>query len=144
MDFPPPPSSFNNHTTSLRQQAFNKDQKAPSQQAMSNVLQASITSSVNGKATIEEMKASLGPNKFKQLKNLTKQFATDALSPEGYVDQSAALFNQGYGDVDFWSFLPSLIESCPNPEGSDHALRYMTFLQRQHFGGGMASSSLLS
>ena len=107
----------------------NIDSKLPSQQE--NVLQASVLSSA--KATVEEIKASLGPNKFKQLKRLTKDFAETSLSPEGYVDQSAALFDRGYADPEFWSFLPSLLESCPNPQSSERALHYMASLKRQQF-----------
>lgn len=128
MDFPPPPSRSNDKK-SVRQQVMGES-KMPSQQAMSNMLQVD-TPSATATATVEEMKASLGPNKFKQLKRLTKSFAEDQLSPEGYVDQSAALFDRGYGDQDFWKFLPSLLESCPNSEGSQHALKYMTSLRRQ-------------
>jgi hypothetical protein len=104
---------------------------APTHQAMTNVLQAPALASA--KASVEEMKASLGPNKFKQLKRLTKDFAESYLAPEGYVDQSAALFDKGYADPDFWSFLPSLLESCPNGQASEHALKYMTSLRRQQF-----------
>jgi hypothetical protein len=110
------------------------EEKAPTQQAMSNMLQAPAAASVvSAKATVEEMKASLGPNKFKQLKRLTKDFAGNSISPEGYVDQSAALFDRGYADPDFWSFLPSLLESCPNSQTADHALQYMNSLRRQQF-----------
>ena len=106
---------------------------APTQQAMANVLQAPTTSFASAKASIEEMKASLGPNKFKQLKRITRDFAEGDLSPEGYVDQCAAMFSKGYADPDFWSFLPSLIDSCPNEEASEHAMIYMTSLRRQQF-----------
>lgn len=104
---------------------------APSQQAMSNVLQAAP--SISAQATIEEMKASLGPKRFKQLKGLTKNFAEGNLSPEGYVDQSAALFDRGYADLDFWSFLPSLLDSCPNTQAAEGAMMYMVSLKRQQF-----------
>jgi hypothetical protein len=94
---------------------------------MSNVLQAP---SATATATVEEMKASLGSKKFKHLKRMTREFAEGQLSPDAYVDQSAALFDRGYGDKDFWSFLPSLIESCPNEQGSEQALRYMSSLKQ--------------
>ena len=106
---------------------------ASTHQAMANVLQAPTTSLASAKASIEEMKASLGPNKFKQLKQITRDFAEGDLSPEGYIDQCAALFPKGYADPDFWSFLPSLIDSCPNEQASDHAMNYMTSLRRQQF-----------
>jgi hypothetical protein len=77
------------------------------------------------------MKAALGPVNFKQLKKLTKSFAQEQLSPEGYIDQAAALFERGYEDQDFWSFLPSLLQSCPNQGSAQHALKYMNSLKRQ-------------
>ena len=132
LDFPPPPSSASNNKKSVRQHVLGGNSKQPSQQAMSNMLKADGTSAV-ATATVEEMKASLGPNKFKQLKRITKSFADGQVSPEGYVDQSAALFDRGYGDQDFWSFLPALLESCPNEEGAQHALKYMASLRRQTF-----------
>lgn len=123
-----------NQTNSVRSRVMgNLEQKAPTQQAISNLLQAPSISAVSAKATVEEIKASLGPNKFKQLKRLTKDFAESSLSPEGYVDQSAALFDRGYADPDFWSFLPSLLESCPNSQASEHALQYMNSVRRQQF-----------
>jgi hypothetical protein len=86
--------------------------------------------SATATATVEDMKASLGSKKFKQLKRMTREFAEEQLPPESYVDQSAALFDRGYGDKDFWSFLPSLIESCPNEQGSEQALNYMSSLKQ--------------
>lgn len=126
VDFPPPPSSASNNNTSLRQSVLGNS-KALSQQAISNVLHAP---SATATATVEDMKASLGSKKFKELKRMTREFAEGQLSPEGYVDQSAALFDRGYGDKDFWSFLPSLIESCPNDMGSARALSYMSSLKQ--------------
>eukprot|EP00980_Cylindrotheca_fusiformis_P008114 scaffold1727_cov133-Cylindrotheca_fusiformis.AAC.17 len=125
VDFPPPPSAAPNNTNSVRQSVLGT--RTPSQHAMSNVLQAP---SATATATVEEMKTSLGTSKFKQLKRMTREFADGQLSPEGYVDQSAALFDRGYGDKDFWSFVPSLIESCPNEQGSLRALSYMSSLKQ--------------
>jgi hypothetical protein len=99
---------------------------------MSNVLQANLASA-SATSTVEEVKASLGSNKFKQLKRLTKSFAEAQLSPEGYVDQAAALFDRGYGDPNFWSFLPSLLETCPNQQGAERAQNYMVSLRHQQF-----------
>jgi hypothetical protein len=108
--------------------------KQPSKQALSNVLPANLSSAAAKVLTVEEMKASLGPDRFKQLKRLTKNVSESQLSPEGYdVDQTSALFDKGYGDSDFWSFVPSLLESCPNQDGPDRALNYMTSLKRQQY-----------
>jgi hypothetical protein len=126
IDFPPPPSAASDNNNSLRQSILGNS-KSSSHQAMSNVLQAP---SATATATVEEMKASLGSKTFKHLKRMTREFAEGQLPPDAYVDQSAALFDRGYGDKDFWSFLPSLIESCPNEQGSEQALRYMSSLKQ--------------
>jgi len=119
-DFPPPPSASRSNKKAARQQ---------SEQARSNASHTGLSSAA--KATVEDMKASLGPKDFKQLKRLTKDFAQEQLSPEGYVDQAASLFERGYADQDFWSYLPSLLESCPNEDAAQHALDYMNSLKRQ-------------
>jgi hypothetical protein len=137
--FPAPPSATNAYP-SLRRHVLQSNEKQPSQKQSSNILQSSA-GAAHAKATIEEMKASLGPNKFKQLKRLTKDFSESNLSPEGYVDQCAALFDRGYGDADFWSFLPSLLESCPNEDGAENALNYMQSLRRQHASRNYTASN---
>lgn len=128
-DFPPPPSANPPFRATSRQQVLRGGPAAPV--AGRADLPSSATAAA--RATVEDIKASLGPARFKQLKRLTRDFAQGELSPEGYVDQSAALFDGGYGDDDFWSSLPSLLESCPNEEASMRALRYMTSLRRQKF-----------
>jgi hypothetical protein len=130
IDFPPPPSVASNKKISVRQQIMGNSKQSSHHQAMSNVLQTS-TPSASATAAVQNMKGSLGPKKFKELKRMTKEFSENKLSAEGYVDQSAALFDKGYGDDDFWSFLPSLLQSCPNEEASMHALKYMSSLKRQ-------------
>ena len=136
IDFPPPPSATTSTSSNLRQQLVQgnrrTEEKFNAHQAHGNILQAPTNRPTAAKATVEEIKATLGPNKYKQLKRYTQDFASGSLSPEGYVDQSAALFDLGYGDVDFWNFLPLLIESCPNTDAAEHAERYMQSLQRQH------------
>ena len=132
--FPAPPSTKPAAKPKIRDQLLgNANRKMPAQD---NVLRANMSSvsSTDAKATLEDMKASLGQKNFKQLKKLTKSFAQEAIAPEGYVDQCAALFEKSYDDPDFWSFLPSLLESCPNQESSKHALKYMNSLKRQKFG----------
>ncbi|KAG7365227.1 hypothetical protein IV203_038430 [Nitzschia inconspicua] len=126
--FPAPPTAAASKQQSMRQQILG-DSKP--QARTDNVLQMNMVSASAAKATVEEMKASLGPKKYKELKRLTKDFAGGQLAPEGYVDQSAALFDRGYADTDFWSYLSSLLESCPNEEASEHAMKYMTSLRQQ-------------
>ena len=128
-DFPAPPSAKPPAKSTLRQQMLGEsDRKMPSQD---NFLQANMTTTASAKATIEDMKASMGQKNFKQLKTLTKTFAQEQLAPEGYVDQATALFDKGYDDPDFWAFLPSLLQSCPNQGSAQHALKYMNSLKRQ-------------
>ncbi|KAL3941477.1 MAG: hypothetical protein SGBAC_004165 [Bacillariaceae sp.] len=131
-DFPSPPQSVGSskkksvRNTMLGNAAASAESALPHHQA--NVLQAPIQSA---SATIEDMKASMGQKKFKQLKRITREFADGQLAPEGYVDQSASLFDKGYDDADFWSYLPSLIASCPNGLVSQRALSYMTSLKQK-------------
>ncbi len=128
-DFPAPPSAKPPAKSTLRQQMFGEsDRKKPAQD---NFLQADMTTTASAKATVEDMKASMGQKNFKQLKKLTKTFAQEELAPEGYVDQAASLFDKGYEDPDFWAFLPSLLQSCPNQGSAQHALKYMNSLKRQ-------------
>jgi hypothetical protein len=103
---------------------------APSISAVSNILRAPASSNV----TVEDMKASLGTVKYKQLKNFTKEFAAGELAPDTYVDHAASLFDQGSADPDFWLFLPSLLASCPNQSSADQAVRYMENLRRMRNG----------
>jgi hypothetical protein len=112
--------------------------KAPNQAALDNVLHfppptASASSAEQGKATVEQIKATLGSAKYKQLKALTKEFAADSLAPEAYVDHAASLFASGYADRDFWTFLPSLLASCPNEASARQASRYMEQLRQSQF-----------
>ncbi|CAJ1951926.1 unnamed protein product [Cylindrotheca closterium] len=129
-DFPSPPqSASSSKKKSVRDKMLgNAETPSSSHQAMVNVLQEPSQSAV---VTIEDMKVSLGQKKFKQLKRMTREFAEGQLAPEGYVDQSASLFDKGYDDADFWSYLPSLIESCPNALVSQRALSYMTSLKHK-------------
>eukprot|EP00532_Pseudo-nitzschia_australis_P007865 CAMPEP_0168176138 /NCGR_PEP_ID=MMETSP0139_2-20121125/7587_1 /TAXON_ID=44445 /ORGANISM="Pseudo-nitzschia australis, Strain 10249 10 AB" /LENGTH=909 /DNA_ID=CAMNT_0008094755 /DNA_START=271 /DNA_END=3000 /DNA_ORIENTATION=- len=132
-DFPAPPSAKQSAKPTVRGQILgDSNRKIPAQ---NNVLRADLSLGSAGvaKATVEDMKASLGQKNFKQLKKLTKTFAQEALAPEGYIDQCSELFEKGYEDLDFWSYLPSLLESCPNQGSAQHALKYMNSLKRQQF-----------
>jgi hypothetical protein len=129
-DFPAPPSSQQSTKPTAHQTMMGgSERKKPPE---NNFLQADMSSAgSSAQATVEDMKASLGQKNFKQLKKLTKAFAQDQLSPEGYIDQTAALFERGYEDKDFWSYLPSLLQSCPNQGSAQRALKYMNSLKRQ-------------
>jgi len=135
-DFPTPASS-NTKSSSVREKLLGSSSRGPSNAAMANVLQAP---SVQHNVTVEDMKASLGPAKYKQLKKLTKEFASGELAPDAYVDHSAALFDHGYGDQDFWIFLPTLLASCPNEHEANQASNYMDNLRRLRSGAITAES----
>ena len=135
-DFPEPPSSSPKDKLSVRQRVLESKKQGSSTNASrnDNILQMPTKSNNHDdpQASIEDMKTSLGNAKFKQLKRYTKDFASGDMRPDAYVDQAAALFDRGYGDVDFWTYLPALIESCPNQNAVNQAQQYMQGLKRQH------------
>lgn len=133
-EFPSIGAANQSNGVSVRSRVMGNTQgNAPSQQAVTNMLQLPTTNTVSAKVTVEEMKGSLGSKKYKELKRLTREFADGNLSPEAYVDLTAALFQKGYADSDFWSFVPSLLQSCPNTRGAEQAQIYMTTLKQQQF-----------
>jgi len=131
-DFPAPQVSMaSSSQNAFRQKMVGKSPGAPSQEALANVLKAPTAAS---KATVEDMKASLGPANYKKLKNYTKEFVGGQLAPDAYVDHAAAVFDRGYADPDFWNFVPSLLESCPDEYASNQALQYMQHLKKMRNG----------
>jgi len=120
---------------SLRQ----KTAKPISRVALDNVLDfpappiASFTST-NGRAYIEpaaatatkqSMKLKLGENRYKQLKKLTKSFGQEkAISPEDYIDSTAALFHDGIQDELFLEYVPTLVSSCGIESISKRAMNH--------------------
>lgn len=135
-EFPAPPISSNT-SKPVRSQILSRGETQPSESARANILQAP---SANSKATVDDIKAYLGPPKYKQLKKYTKEFAASELAPDAFVDHAASLFEQGYGDNYFWAFLPSLIESCPNEMAAAQALSYMENLRRLKNGAANAEA----
>ncbi len=87
------------------------------------IASSSVTS--NGEAQVEKMKRIMGQTKYKELKKLTKRFATNDIDPESYVSSAVHLFDKGIEDGHFWEFIPSLISSCPNESSSKRAKRYL-------------------
>jgi len=127
-NFPPPPTS--NVNTSARQKVLGGTKVAPPAMNHMNFPPPLPTKSMsNGAGTVDKLKAKLGPTRYKELKNLTKEFAVDAIAPDAYVDHAASLFENGYGDNDFWTFVPTLLMSCPNEANANRALRYMDQLR---------------
>lgn len=100
LDFPSPPLSINNNN------AYS-----------------------DGKTQVDKMKNSLGQAKYKELKKLTKSFASNELDPESYVTSTICLFDKGMEDPIFWETVPSLISSCPNESSSKRANRYLESLR---------------
>jgi len=130
-DFPAPPSASNSNN-SVKQRVLGTQAKQPTRAAMSNMLKApqtSVQTPANPQDTLRDMQASLGPAKYKKLKNYTRDFAQDDLAPDAYIDHAAALFDRGYGDPDFWKTMPALVSSCPNQSSANEALRYMESLR---------------
>ncbi|GKY90506.1 hypothetical protein MPSEU_000024300 [Mayamaea pseudoterrestris] len=85
-------------------------------------------------ATVEDMKAAMGTIKFKLLKKFTREFVAGELESEAFVDHAASLFDNGYADDYFWSFIPGLVQSCPDHHASAKALSYMDHLKRMRNG----------
>jgi hypothetical protein len=95
-------------------------------------------------ASVADVKAALGTKKFKQLKTYTEQFAHGEMSPKSFVDSAASLFDNG-NDDDFWSFVPQLIDSCPNEYTAALAASYLDSLRlgrhQKLRNGAMSASS---
>ena len=135
-DFPPPPSA-KPAPSFVRQQVLGANKKPP---AVDNVLEFPPPPS-SKEVTVEEIKATLGSVKYKQLRKLTKEFAADSMAPDAYVDHAASLFDQGYADRDFWAFIPTLLGSCPNTSSANKAQRYMEDLRRNQTSLASTASS---
>ena len=112
--------------------------KPPSQQVLNNTLDfppprrdnpTFNDDLTNGKDVVRQMKAALGPTKYKELKRLTNYYAAGDMTPDAYVDMSSALFDRGASDACFWKYMPGLIESCPNSKDNAEAMSYMENLR---------------
>ena len=113
--------------------------KPPSQAAMDNMMNFPPPRRDNptfnnddlasGMDTIRQMKAALGPTKYKELKRMTNYYAAGDMTPDAYVDMSSALFDKGVGDGCFWKYMPKLIDSCPSARDNAEAMKYMENLR---------------
>ena len=93
----------------------------------------SITSTtLSSKEQIEKIKGILGPTNYSKLKNMTKEFANGSVEPREYVNFAASLFRLGVKDPDFLSFVPNLIQSCPDNSNTLSALSYLQGLAQQY------------
>jgi len=149
---PPPPTGANfpslSSTTPVSTQAASQREakqrllgakKPPNQAALDNVMDFPPPRRDNptfnnddlasGMDTVRQMKAALGPTKYKELKRLTNYYAAGDMMPDAYVDMSSALFDKGIGDGCFWKYMPKLIQSCPSAKDNAEALEYMENLR---------------
>jgi hypothetical protein len=123
-DFPPPPLMPSTSTSARNRMLVSNVRETKSPLVAGNTLNGR-TSVSNTKVSVEDMKITLGVKSYKRLKQLTKEFASNALDPDAYIDHAAAIFDKGYGDSDFWRFLPPLLSSCPNHVQAERALIHM-------------------
>ena len=136
-NFPPPPAASQKSTVRDRILGGGGRETAS---LNTNVLQGPYPA-LSAKATVGDMKTTMGSVKYKALKRMTAEFASGGLDGQSYVDQAASLFEQGYGDADFWKFLPSLLASCPNENDARRALEYMEDLKRMKNAASNAESA---
>ena len=129
-------------------EAFSKQyaNAGPSATAVANILQpppsASRPSPQSSKEQVDKIKLILGPNSYKKLKNMTKEYANGRLGPQEFVDGAASLFESGVKHPDFMSFVPSLIHSCPSNFNAARALSYLESMRQS--SGNVSTSSIAS
>lgn len=123
-------NSAPNSSNSVRDRLFSNNRQGRTHHASNTLNGTAARKSI----TVEDMKASMGTAKYKQLKRHTKEFASGDLEPDSYVDHCASLFDGGYNDTDFWAFVPALLESFPNQLDASKALNYMDNLKRMRNG----------
>jgi hypothetical protein len=86
-------------------------------------------SSMSPEEQLSAIKTILGPTHYKKLKSYTKQFALAEITPHYYIDESAKLFSQEIKDPDFWTFMPILLNSCPDENNKvERAMQYLASL----------------
>jgi len=95
------------------------------QSAKASTTKPSQESLKAGKNTIQLLKQTLGTQQYKKLKSITRDFAAGSILPESYVDEAAALFDQGLRDVAFWNYIPDLITSVDCADSVDCAMRHL-------------------
>ena len=88
----------------------------------------SLTAPASGKELLAEMKSTMGPTKYKQLKKLTQQLAQQNINGQHYIDNACTLFDDGILDDLFWNYIPPLLQSCPS-HTAQQALTYMESLR---------------
>lgn len=105
-----------------------QSQSVPLNAGLSNI----TTNTVSPKEHLDKIKSILGPDGYKSLKRLTKDFAGGGLRPQEFVDLSASLFEHGVEDPNFISFMPNLIQSCPQGVNTARATSYLNTLAQHH------------
>merc|ERR1712238_255625 len=84
-----------------------------------------LANTSDGKAQVSAIKEILGKPKFKNLKSLTRDFANGIVEPSAYINEAASLFEGGFKNRVFCSFMPGFISWCPNETASSEALVYL-------------------
>jgi len=144
-DFPSLGGTNSGSTKYASAEAFAKKyaNARPSADAMANILQppaaTPIATAHSSKAQVDKIKLLLGPNSYKKLKNMTKDFSNGSMGPQEFVDRAASLFESGVKDPDFLSFMPNLIQSCPNDYDAARALSHLESIR--HSSEGLSISS---
>ena len=146
---PPPPSQASLANASIRDGLTGDTMGGSIARQTANVLLMPTTatglSSSSAQSTLEDLKATLGKAKYKELKRLTGEFAQGSLSGSAYIDMSAALFERGYGDDNFWSGVPALVHSSLAPTHQKTlALQYLQSLQRLKHGAMNAEAVVVA
>lgn len=86
-------------------------------------------SSSSGKEHVNQMKDTMGPTKYKQLKKNTQRMAKGEITGQYYIDESLKLFTEGILDDLFWNYIPPLLHSFPATANREQALSYMESLR---------------
>jgi hypothetical protein len=103
-------------------------------------LSSNAANMMSPKEQLDNIKSILGHDGYKSLKNLTKDFVGGDLRPQEFVDLSATLFECGVKDPNFISFMPNLINSCPQSANTARAISYLNTLAQQHLRAQMQNN----
>ncbi len=136
-DFPPPPTSHSskksNNLFALKKPPLIDDVlQFPPPSASAATMPPSADRTETGNYVIQSLKNTIGSERYKKLRVLTKDFAMGNTPPERYINNIATLFDQGLGDEAFWNLIPSLIIDIPNEKSVNSAIHYLESLRMVH------------
>jgi hypothetical protein len=121
-------------------EARNSSTQLQSVPAVTAGLSSNATNMMTPKEQLDNIKSILGPDGYKSLKNLTKDFVGGDLRPQEFVELTASLFECGVKDPNFISFMPNLINSCPQSVNTARAITYLNTLAQQHLKAQMQNN----